>query len=148
MKKLGTVGNVLRWLFGIIFLIGGLSIAGTESMLEGIFLALFGFSLLPFFWKLISHRKKYPKWIAAVVPIVLFVMASAAAPTTDAQASSAQSASVRTDSADDSAVPTAAAPTAEKPAAPAADTPAPAAASATASETEKTAGEIDRKSVV
>ena len=61
MKKLGTVGNVLRWLFGIIFLIGGLSIAGTESMLEGIFLALFGFSLLPFFWKLISHRKKYPK---------------------------------------------------------------------------------------
>ena len=45
MKKLGTVGNVLRWLFGIIFLIGGLSIAGTESMLEGIFLALFGFSL-------------------------------------------------------------------------------------------------------
>lgn len=142
MKKLGTVGNVLRWLFGIIFLIGGLSIAGTESMLEGIFLALFGFSLLPFFWKLISHRKKYPKWIAAVVPIVLFVMASAAAPTTDAQASSAQSASVRTDSADDSAVPTAAAPTAEKPAAPAADTPAPAAASATASETEETAGEM------
>ena len=33
MKKLGTVGNVLRWLFGIIFLIGGLSIAGSLRFL-------------------------------------------------------------------------------------------------------------------
>lgn len=84
MKKIRMTGNILRWIFGIFFLVGGLGIT-EDSVAAGAFCALFGLFLLPLFWKILARKVRYPRWIAAAIPIALFALSVGFMPETEAQ---------------------------------------------------------------
>lgn len=89
MKKIRMTGNIFRWLCGLFFLVGGIGIT-QDSVAAGIFCALFGLFLLPPVWRILARKARYPRWMAAVVPAVLFALTVFFMPETEAQSPNPQ----------------------------------------------------------
>ena len=82
MKK---IGNIVRYSIGILFIIGMFGMA-SDSVLAGIFMGLFGVSLLPVVYeKFIYTNLKLDKssYLHIVIPILLFFIMCVFIPETE-----------------------------------------------------------------
>lgn len=100
MKKRRFTGKNLRWIFGILFLVGGAAGITTDNWVGGILCALFGISLLPAVWNILFRNIKCPKWTQIAVPILLFMMTAVTLPSTEAQSTGSGDAPARIMSSD------------------------------------------------
>ncbi len=80
MKK---TGSICRWAAGILLLLMGMTLCAS-SVRAGILCLLAGVLTLPIVWKKLREVVRYPRWVAAVVPLVFFFSAMAAVPPTEA----------------------------------------------------------------
>lgn len=83
-KKNKKVKNMTRNIFGGLFLLGGFSNMCTSGFLTGIFMMLFGISLLPIFYE---KTKLNMKHIQIILPITLLIIAGMTMPQTTTETS-------------------------------------------------------------
>lgn len=76
-KKSKKGKKIARNIFGGLFLLAGISNIGTSSFLSGIFMMLFGISLLPIFY---DKTKLNIKHIQIILPITLLIIAGIVMP--------------------------------------------------------------------
>ena len=67
-----TLGNILSWLFGSLFLLMGIGIIGTGSPASGIIIILCSAMIIPYFNKIIAE--KYNVKISGGVKFLLFLI--------------------------------------------------------------------------
>ena len=100
MKALKKIGNLIRYLFGILFIIAAFGLF-EESVPTAIFSLLFGISLLPIAWKFTNKKKKIFKIAPIILPIILFIATAFVMPETEDSASATQIAAEETSKAED-----------------------------------------------
>ena len=100
MKALKKIGNLIRYLFGILFIIAAFGFF-EESVPTAIFSLLFGISLLPIAWKFTNKKKKIFKIAPIILPIILFIATAFVMPETEDSASETQIAAEETSKAED-----------------------------------------------
>lgn len=66
--------KIARWIFGILFILGGLASFTDGAFLFALLTTLFGVSLLPIVWQLLQHKGiVLKKWIPVIIPAILFL---------------------------------------------------------------------------
>ena len=95
MKALKKIGNLTRYIFGILFIIAAFGFF-EESVPTAIFSLLFGISLLPIAWKFTNKKKKIFKIAPIILPIILFIATAFVMPETEDSVSATQIATEET----------------------------------------------------
>lgn len=72
MNNINKIFNVIRDIFGAIFIIGGLGGLISGDIVAGIFVTLFGITLLPILYRKINFNKF--KYAPIVLPIIFLIM--------------------------------------------------------------------------
>lgn len=76
--------NILRYVFGIFLVIGGLGNL-SDSVPFGLLVTLAGISLFPFIWRMIGNQARSTRWLAWLVPLLLFIAATPFVPASSVQ---------------------------------------------------------------
>lgn len=78
-KKKGKAKNIIRNIFGVLFIFSGLSGMNSGKTLAGLLMVLFGISLIPIFYE---KTKLNIKHIQVILPIILMIATGMAMPQT------------------------------------------------------------------
>lgn len=66
--------KIARWIFSILFILGGLGSFADGAFLFALLTTLFGVSLLPIIWQLLQRKGiVFKKWIPVAIPVILFL---------------------------------------------------------------------------
>ena len=82
--KNAKIFNILRYIFGVFLLIGGLGNL-SASVPFGLLITFAGIFIFPFVWKLLGKRMSFARWLPFLVPLLFFIAATPFVPASSVQ---------------------------------------------------------------
>lgn len=82
--KNAKIFNILRYIFGVFLIIGGLGNL-SASVPFGLLITFAGIFIFPFVWKLLGKRMSFARWLPFLVPLLFFIAATPFVPASSVQ---------------------------------------------------------------